>query len=264
MIGARDRETVLDPSEDTASPAPGRSEPHHLRAVNSRPFWDMVRHTAMGRYHYEHEYGFIRRHMERARPPRRILDIACGSGWMSEPLYRSGLKVVGLDLNRLALAHYRQRVGNIPLVAADALQLPFSDNSFDCVIAIECFEYFPEYHRFLQVVNRVLTKGGLLIFDTLNRRSYKWRLKGLVGRPLTYPSPRVSCDDVLRATVDHGFDVQEVSGYNWVPFTKESDSRLLPIAALIEKTLRLDRCYKLSPRILLGATKTRSCEPQQI
>src|SRR5262249_47217494 len=149
----------------------------------------------------------------------------------------------------------QQRSKEIPLVRGDGRWLPFADKSFDCVIAIECFEYFTDYHKFLEAVSRVLRSSGMLIFDSLNRRGYKWQLRTLLGRSLPYPSSSLSCGELLRATIEHGFDVQGVRGHGWVSFTRDSNSPLLPLAALVEKKLRLGRYSSISPKILVAARK---------
>jgi hypothetical protein len=66
---------------------------------------------------------------------------------------------------------------------------------------------------------------------------------------------RWDCNDVLRTAADHGFKIQAVSGYNWLPFSRLSDSALVIPAARIERALRLDRCPSVSPWILVAATK---------
>ena len=44
----------------------------------------------------------------------------------------------------------------------DACQLPFADNSFDRVLAVECIFHFPSRERFFQEAFRVLRPGGTL------------------------------------------------------------------------------------------------------
>src|SRR5262245_1169481 len=107
------------------------------------PHWTrVIRDSGMGRYLFQHEYAFVDRWLHTARPLRRILDLCCGSGSTSLPLHNSGLNVVGIDLEALALTSFQQQSKNIPLVRGDGRWLPFADKSFDCVLAIECFEYF--------------------------------------------------------------------------------------------------------------------------
>ena len=48
-----------------------------------------------------------------------------------------------------------------PLVQANALQLPFADDSFDKVICSEVLEHIPDYQSALRDIERVLKPGGL-------------------------------------------------------------------------------------------------------
>lgn len=221
-------------------------------------YWDNFRDTTMGSYLFHHEHTFVRRSLDAAIQPGTLLDIGCGSGRMTLPLHDVGINVVGLDMDPVALAAFQRRSKAIPLVRGDAVHLPFTDGSFDCVVAIQFFEYV-DHQQFLHELNRVLRNGGLLIIEALNRHSYKWPLKKLLSRGVTLPSASLSCREMLPEITAHGFDVQAISGYNWVPFMRESNSRLVGIAALIEQMLRLDRYYSISPKILVAARKRSSC-----
>lgn len=103
----------------------------------------------------------------------------------------------------------------------------------------------------------------LLIFESLNRNSYKWALKRLLSISSKSSSNRsrekwiniFSCREVLHAANDCGFDVQAVSGYNWVPFTQMSNSQLIKPAASIEQAFHLDRFFVFSPCFLVAAKK---------
>jgi hypothetical protein len=63
------------------------------------------------------------------------------------------------------------------------------------------------------------------------------------------------CSKVLRAIRDHGFDIQAISGYGWIPFTRAGRSVLVDVMARVEGQLRLDRWYGISPQILVAARK---------
>lgn len=218
-------------------------------------FWDNIRDTTMDRYLYQRENAFIRRVLGVSAQPRRLQDVGCGSGRMTLPLHDAGHDVVGLDNDAGALAAFQHRSNAVPLIMGDAQWLPFADGRFDCVVAIQILQYV-DHHQFLQECNGVSSNGGLLIFESLNRRNYKRVLRRLVGCVADLgPSYNLSYGEILQATADHGFDIQAVSGYNWVPFDQFSNSALMGVAALVEKTLRLDRCYSISPWILVAARK---------
>lgn len=59
-----------------------------------------------------------------------------GSGRFSIPLSKKGFKIVTLDYDPLPLRKLSEKDEKIPLIRADAQQLPFRDGIFDCVLAI--------------------------------------------------------------------------------------------------------------------------------
>ena len=57
------------------------------------------------------------------------------------------------------------RRNNIGFVEADACALPFSDQSFDRVLAVECIFHFPSRDSFFREARRVLRPGGMLVLS---------------------------------------------------------------------------------------------------
>ncbi len=216
--------------------------------------WDAVRYTTLGRYLLRRELAFIQKALAGRPRPRLLLEIGCGSGRITLPLRTMGIEVMGVDMNMTALRVLRRQSATMPLVQCDAQMLPWPDGYFDCVIAIQCFDYF-DRNRFFQECQRTLCPGGTLIFDTLNRQSYKWLLKMLLGRSLDLPSANLSYRQIAADAAAVGFEIHMVSGYNWVPFPRDSDSRLVSVAAYLEHALQLERYYRISPKILVAATK---------
>ena len=90
-----------------------------------------------------------------------VLDLACGSGPMSRELAQPGRMVVGLDLLR-ARAGAGGRRGPGPWVQADALQLPFRDESVDVVTSSMGLVVVTADGQVLAEVARVLRPGGVL------------------------------------------------------------------------------------------------------
>jgi SAM-dependent methyltransferase len=223
---------------------------------------DESRDATMGRYLLRHEVEFITQFLGDTIRSHRLLDICCGSGCATQPLHDTGLQVVGLDIDPMALTIFRQLSNRVPLVQGDALRVPIADGGLDCVVAIHCFDHLDRV-GFLEECSRILRCGGLLIFDSLNRHSYKLALKPLRYRASIRSHPGFldkyvnvfSWDEVLRAITGVGFDVQAVSGYGWIPFTVSSKNWLVNAAARVEQVLRLDRFPSISPRVLVAARK---------
>ncbi len=231
-------------------------------AVLSRRCLHEDRDTNAGRYLLQREVGFISHFLSGIDRRSTLIDVGCGSGSMTLPLRDMGLHVFGLDLNWLALIVFGRAAQDVPLVQGDVLRLPLGSSSVDCVAAIHCFDHL-DRAQFLRECHRVLCNGGLLIFDALNRHSYKLSMKRL-GRFL---GPHLagsrsdkwidvfSYREVLKHIASTGFDLQAASGYGWTPFPVDSNSRFVSAAAFVELTLRLDRLPHVSPRVLIAVRK---------
>jgi SAM-dependent methyltransferase len=104
--------------------------------------------------------------------PRRVLEIAAGTGIVSRQLLEvlpkeTSLTVTDLNAPMLEYARNKSTVGerDVEWRQADAQQLPFPDESFDAVVCQFGVMFFPDKHRGLLEFNRVLEKGGALIFS---------------------------------------------------------------------------------------------------
>jgi ubiquinone/menaquinone biosynthesis C-methylase UbiE len=220
-------------------------------------YWDNFRKATIDRYLVERERAFIRRLLMGSTRRLQVLEVGCGSGRITLVLYAMGLNVVGLDIDPVALAAFQRQSNSIPLIMADAIRLPFSDSTFDCLVAIQCLRHL-DCRSFLEECHRVLCKGGLLIVQALNRRSYKSMLRralGCLGKP-RISGYSLSTREVLDIAIEHGFEPRAVSGYNWVPFHRKSNSSLVWVAALIEQKLQLNRFHEISPWIIVAATRS--------
>ena len=101
--------------------------------------------------------------------PTKILDLACGSGDVTEMLKAAlpETQIVGLDFSRPLLTQAKDR-GLAELAEADALKLPFADESFDAVTIAFGLRNFSDREAGLDEIARVLKQGavfGLLEFS---------------------------------------------------------------------------------------------------
>lgn len=219
----------------------------------------------MDRYLLQQEVEFVNQILGHAVQPGMLLDLFCGTGEVSPILQTPGFRILGLDINRLALTAFRQHSQDVPLVQGDALHLPLLNGSIDAIVAIHGFDLVDRV-GFLHECSRVLCCGGLLVFDALNRHSYKLTLKrlGLLLGPLLANRLdekwiRVfSCREVLRLAGLSGFDLQAARGYGWPPFSVNSNNRLVNATVCVEHFLRLNYFPYVSPRIIVAVRKKAS------
>ena len=104
---------------------------------------------------------------------KRVLDIACGSGYGAAMLVESGAKeVVGGDIDDevIRAAKDRYKNSNLNFEKVNAEELFFNDEYFDVVVSFETIEHIKDYKKYLSEIKRVLRPGGLLIISTPNRK----------------------------------------------------------------------------------------------
>lgn len=93
----------------------------------------------------------------------RVLDLGAGTGVSTEELARSGAYVVGLDISLGMLAVGRRARPKVPLVAGDALNLPFADATFDAVTTSFVIRNVANTPAALRELARVTKPGGRLV-----------------------------------------------------------------------------------------------------
>lgn len=96
----------------------------------------------------------------------RVLDLGCGVGEYSSRIRQTGAMVTSVDFSAHALAIGRQVQDTPSLVQADACRLPFGDELFNKVIAVELIEHVENQDALFSEFSRVLASGGLLLLTT--------------------------------------------------------------------------------------------------
>ncbi|MBW2455759.1 MAG: methyltransferase domain-containing protein [Deltaproteobacteria bacterium] len=104
-----------------------------------------------------------------AADDQQILDVGCGLGGTVASLNDrfDRLELTGLNIDQRQLDYAEQNVtarddNRIAWVAGDACEMPFADESFDVVLAVECAFHFASRERFFREAERVLRPGGKL------------------------------------------------------------------------------------------------------
>ncbi|MBI3933728.1 MAG: methyltransferase domain-containing protein [Acidobacteria bacterium] len=105
---------------------------------------------------------------------KRVLDVACGSGYGSALLAESAAQVIGTDIAQEAMDYARRHYSspNLIFTQADCFSLPFGAAQFALIVAFEIIEHIGDGVGFLKELRRVLAPDGLLLISTPNRLYY--------------------------------------------------------------------------------------------
>ena len=112
---------------------------------------------------------------------KRVLDVGCGGGLLSEGMAERGATVTAIDLSEKALGVARLhlfesgRQVDYRLIAAEALAEE-QPGSFDIVTCLEMLEHVPDPAQTIAACARLVKPGGHVFFSTLNRNPKSYML----------------------------------------------------------------------------------------
>lgn len=99
---------------------------------------------------------------------KKVLDLGCGSGWLSIFISRYNFDVTGIDVAKPAIelgkAWAKEDNSNVNFLVSDLLNLPFKERSFDAVICNSVLEHFriDQARILFEKVHKVLIDKGFI------------------------------------------------------------------------------------------------------
>jgi ubiquinone/menaquinone biosynthesis C-methylase UbiE len=153
--------------------------------------------------------------------PRRLLEVGCGQGWLSERIQGElGCEVTALDQSEHMVELTRRR--GVDAIVGDVHTLPFEDGAFDCAVAAWMLYHATDIDRALSELARVLVPGGRLVAVT-NSHDHLGELADLLGveRP-AYSFSAENGDELLRQRFA---SIERREAYGWVTFPTRADAQ---------------------------------------
>uniref|UniRef100_A0A7C2WBW3 Class I SAM-dependent methyltransferase n=1 Tax=Thermorudis sp. TaxID=1969470 RepID=A0A7C2WBW3_9BACT len=150
-------------------------------------------------------------------PPRRVLELGCGSGDLLQIVRELGNpSVLGIEPSASAADLARQRWG-LEVVRGTLEEARLASGSFDVALAQHVLEHLPSPSATLAELARVLRPGGTLVLWLPNAGSWAARVWGPAWMGYDAPRHLYTFDlETLRALLDrHGFGVAAVR-HEWV------------------------------------------------
>lgn len=161
---------------------------------------------------------------------RRVLDVGCGGGILTEALAQRGASVQGLDASddviRVARRHAQENSMDIEYIAGRVEDFAAENpGCHDALTCMELLEHVPDPEALLQTCARLLRPGGDLILATINRnfKSYLGaviaaeRVFGLLPEGTHDYAGFIRPSELKRWLRKAGFDVLDIRGMLYVP-----------------------------------------------
>ena len=100
------------------------------------------------------------------KPGDKLLDVGIGTGLSSVLFAKAGVEIHGLDGSEAMLNICRKKniAHDLKLFNLDELPLPYSDATFDHVICVGVFHFFPIIEPIVSEVPRIMKKDGIFAF----------------------------------------------------------------------------------------------------
>jgi 2-polyprenyl-6-hydroxyphenyl methylase/3-demethylubiquinone-9 3-methyltransferase len=165
---------------------------------------------------------------------KRLVDVGCGGGILTEGLAKAGADALGVDLSEDLIdiadlhgletgvtAHYQK-------ISAETLAAE-QPASFDHVTCMEMLEHVPDPASIIQACATLVKPGGMVFFSTLNRVPKAYLLAIVAAEHVLKMVPKgtheyktfIQPAELSQMARNVGLELQGMIGIEYSPFTKE-------------------------------------------
>lgn len=178
-----------------------------------------------------------------------VIEAGCGTGQGLGYLASISKSFKGFDVSDEVLEQPRLHYGDrIEILTADAMNMPFEDNSADTILLYEALYYVPEADKFFDEAARVLRPDGHLLIVTANKDLYDFNPSPYSQRYLG----TVELKNELEAT---GFTITEMAGGTPLEKLSVKQRVLRPVKQVVVKLGLMPKTMagkKLLKRLVFG------------
>ncbi|MCU5786384.1 MAG: bifunctional 2-polyprenyl-6-hydroxyphenol methylase/3-demethylubiquinol 3-O-methyltransferase UbiG [Alcanivorax sp.] len=166
-------------------------------------------------------------------PGKKVIDIGCGGGLLSEGMARRGAQVTGIDLGEAPLAvarlHAEQSGQEVEYrqIAAEDIAAERA-GQYDAVTCLEMLEHVPDPSSVIRACATLVKPGGQVFFSTINRnpKAFLFAIVGaeyvlrLLPRGTHEYAKLIRPSELAGWARDAGLDVRDTTGMTYNPLTQ--------------------------------------------
>ena len=181
---------------------------------------------------------------------KKILDLGCGGGILSEHLAKKGANITAIDSSKPLIDLAKKRAINQNLKINYKLgtidSLKKNNSKFDVIISLEVIEHVKNYETFLRNIFLCLENGGIVILSTINRTTFSYLSTIIIAEKILRIVPKGTHDwskyikpaEIIRFAKKHNFKIDKKCGlfpipsnknFNWIRVNNVSSNYILSL-----------------------------------
>ena len=163
---------------------------------------------------------------------KKVLDVGCGGGILSESMARRGAEVTGIDMGEaplnVAKLHCLESGVKVDYRRMTAEELAEEEpGTYDVVTCLEMLEHVPEPASVIKALYKLVKPGGQVFMSTINRNPKAWLFAIAGAEYILKMLPKGTHDfdkfirpsELSRWLRDSGLDLQNLTGMTYNPLT---------------------------------------------
>jgi len=172
---------------------------------------------------------------ERAQlPEKKVVDIGCGGGLLSEGMALRGAQVTGVDMGeaplQVARLHQLESGVKVDYLQTTAEQLAEKQTEqFDVVTCLEMLEHVPSPASVIKACAKLAKPGGHLFFSTINRNPKSYLMAVLGAEYILQMLPKgtheygkfIKPSELAASIRAAELDLEDITGMTYNPLTKK-------------------------------------------
>lgn len=195
-------------------------------------WWDQ-----QGEFKPLHEINPLRANYIDLRAPvagKKLLDVGCGGGILTEAMAQRGAEVTGIDLGEAPLNVAKLHALESG-VSIDYRRIPVEElaekepGSYDIVTCLEMLEHVPDPSSVIRACAKLVKPGGHLFFSTINRTPKGWLFAVVGAEYVLRLLPKgtheygkfIRPSELGRWVLEAGLQSRDITGMTYNPLTKQ-------------------------------------------